>query len=220
VCERKRVETKVFHTPPCSIISIGSNNLWAFEEAAYDNTNCHISTFEPRKIANRGGGGGPISIPPRIKDRTTLYWGYLGSKMVVNPSLESPPIFSWPVILALTNSTSHHPVLLKLDCEGCEHSFFKKLKQKNLLQLLPNQIVLESHLKGWNQEDVRAGIPYHAAMEMYLILFEAGYVIFTNQIGDGGCEVGFIRIERTREDGGKGKGEGKKERSSKLNLWL
>jgi hypothetical protein len=88
--------------------------MWTFEEAAYDNTDCQIHTYEPRKQDNHGGGA--IRIPDRIASRTTLHWGSMG--IVSEPGTpDSPPVFSWMDILKLTQKKKK-PLILKLDCEG------------------------------------------------------------------------------------------------------
>ena len=108
---------------------------------------------------------------------------------------DSPPVYSWADILKLTQRRKK-PLILKLDCEGCEFQFFTHLMKTRSLHLLPNQIVLEVHIrpKIWLKQSW--GSTYHRVLDIYRLLFSAGYAVFTNQIGDGGCEVGFIRIQR------------------------
>lgn len=191
ICQRL-TDTKNFESAPCSIISIGSNNLWSFEEAAYDNTACQIHTYEPRREDNHGGGA--IRIPDRIASRTTLHWGFMGL-VSKSETPHSPPVYSWTDILKRTQRMEK-PLILKLDCEGCEFNFFPYLMKIGSLHLLPNQIVLEVHIRP-NMFKKSSDSTYHKILEIYRLLFSAGYAIFTNHIGDGGCEVGFIRIQES-----------------------
>ena len=134
-----------------------------------------------------------IKPPDRISNRTTLHWGYFGPNSSPGDGT-SPPVFTWSDLLKLTNMSAI-PLILKMDCEGCEHKMFRLISTAKEIHTLPNQILLEIHIRlNIGMVKDKDGFEYHRLLEIHRILFEAGYTIFTNQIGDGGCEIGFIRL--------------------------
>lgn len=60
------------------------------------------------------------------------------------------------------------------------------------MHLLPDQLVMEVHVQSLKHWLLRKEIGHY--VELFRVLFEAGYTVFENKLGDGGCEVSFIRI--------------------------
>lgn len=173
----------------CTIISIGGNNLWDFEEAIYNRTDCQIHTFDPKTHGNKGyDGTTKIQPSPTISNRTFFHNFALGSK-----SVPRNKVILYEDILALANVTAYRPLLiLKIDCEGCELHFFPHIVSVQKKQhLLPDQIVTEIHPRKMLNPQVVGG----RYLEIYhSLLVNSSFAVFDNRKGDGGCEIGFIRL--------------------------
>lgn len=164
----------------CVVMSIGSNNIWDFEEAIIGRTGCSTFTVEPRLISQKR----PTELPQSIANRSTLYRGFFSN---VSNTYSTPPMITYLNLLQYANismSNNRHEIF-KLDCEGCEYTALASIARSPLNHLLPSQILTEFHIQRR---------PPAVILDLYLSLFQAGYVIFDHSIGDGGCEVGFIRI--------------------------
>ena len=127
---------------PCVVISIGSNNLWHFEEEVFAHQLCDIHTFDPREYEKHGGKvGGKILVPEKLSKRTTFHQMAIGRKSGWNGGTM---IKSFPEILQLSNVTAENPLsIFKIDCEGCEHTLFASLEREKFIELLPAQVVME-----------------------------------------------------------------------------
>jgi hypothetical protein len=177
------------NTKPCVVISIGSNNLWQFEEDVHKNMNCEVHTFDPRERERHGGRwGGLITVPQPISDRTYFHNYAIGPR--AKPEVKS---ITLEEIIKMSNITKSSPMeIFKIDCEGCEMFIFPTLAKQNLMHLLPEQIVMEFHVNNLKHWLLRKEIAHY--VELFRVMFEAGYTVFENRLGDGGCEVSFIKI--------------------------
>lgn len=101
----------------CVVVSIGSNNLWEFEEDVYKNMNCEIHTYDPRERERHGGiWGGLITVPQPISNRTYFHNFAIGPRS--KPEIK---VINLEQIIKMSNVTSDRPLaLFKIDCEGCE----------------------------------------------------------------------------------------------------
>ena len=168
----------------CTIISIGSNNIWDFEIEAFNKTNCDIHTFDPR-VNERHGGivGGKIIVPPDISNRTYLHNYALGVRGVL-----------YDDILEISKVGKEKPLsILKLDCEGCELPVLSSLNKRKLMHLLPLQITMEIHPHLIPFFIQNGGLGHH--LETFKVLIDAGYTVFYTAPGDGGCEVSFVKFQ-------------------------
>lgn len=186
---------KLKSSGPCVVISIGSNNLWEFEENVYKKTNCEVHTFDPREREKHGGiWGGLITVPPAIADRTYFHNYALGA--VKKPEVKA---ITFEEVMTMSNVTSSNPLaLFKIDCEGCEWFLFSTLLKQNMTHLLPPQLVMEVHVNSLKYWLARKTIDHY--VELFRTLFEAGYTVFENHLGDGGCEVSFVRVSPRLHD--------------------
>ena len=86
----------------CTVISIGSNNIWQFEEQVHARSKCEIHTFDPREYEKRGGHfSKKIQVPSFISDRTYLHRLALGPK----PKPEYK-VITYTDVLQLSNVTN------------------------------------------------------------------------------------------------------------------
>ena len=141
------------HAKNCTIISIGSENKWDFEQEMFDKTTCKIETFDCT------GVGLGWEVPARIKSRVRLHliclgnpeWRYLdlpnGGKGHLYPKRDKQySSMTWVEMLKYVNLPLHvAPTYLKIDCEGCELDLFHEVLQTNTHNLLPDQISVEMH---------------------------------------------------------------------------
>ena len=167
----------------CVAISIGSNNKWEFEEALYNHSICEIHTFDPRIRDNFYHK--IIKVPEAISTRAFFHNRAVGLK-------NNNGMTSFKTAVELSNVTSTNNLsLLKIDCEGCELYFFSYLQKSGQFHLLPHQILMEVHLKEFRFRQIET---VHVYIDLISSLFKAGYVVFDNRIGDGGCELGFVKV--------------------------
>ena len=111
----------------CKVISIGSRNQWDFEEAIVARTPCEVHTFDPMSVTE-------VKVPPHIENRTIFH-----SKFISGTSSRNNKTINYDDMLILVNASSTNPLLmLKMDCEGCEHQVFESfLSRKNYQPHLP-----------------------------------------------------------------------------------
>ena len=223
VCMREDVLPRTLSAKKrsCTIISIGSNNHWGFEKGAYNYTDCNIHTFEPRIVDNwhpKHSNEDIIHPPAKISDRTENHWAIIQSNLkdestrkmgesypqfnkslikrnkrldVISP--QSPPSIDFLEMLNASGVSSAKPLdILKIDCEGCEHKFFTNIVANDLAHLLPPLIVYEIHLgKIPSQKDIKMVFQLLDSIHSLII---AGFIPYDNRVGDGGCEIGMLRI--------------------------
>ena len=115
----------------CRIISIGSNNQWAFERSVFQQTNCSVDTFD---CTGKGKGW---KVPADISARVRLH-------SICLDTVEKDDFFTWDHAMRVINVTSP-PSWLKIDCEGCERTVLPQLMKAGNDHLLPDQISMEVH---------------------------------------------------------------------------
>ena len=225
VCMREDVLPRSFAEKEkrnCVVISVGSNNHWGFEKGAYNYTDCDIHTFEPRVVDNwhpKHTNEDIIRPPAEIENRTVNHWAMIQSNLKketernfdqsypsVNRSLikrnqrldviepRGAPDIDFLEMLNASGVSAEKPLdILKVDCEGCEHQFFKKIFENNLTHHLPPIIVYEIHLgKIPSERDIKNIYELLASVHS---LIKAGFIPYDNRVGDGGCELGMMRID-------------------------
>jgi len=134
---------------PCTVISLGSNNDWAFESWVHEHTPCRIETFDCTLSET--------TIPPKwISSRVRFHQACpSGTTHVVRPNLTSPTSArglqrDWPLqfvdwaTLSANIKLTESPAMLKMDIERSEYEFFHSL-MAGPKGLLPKQIVFEIH---------------------------------------------------------------------------
>ena len=138
---------------PCVFISVGSSGNFVFEAeiARLTPARCAIETFDCT---------GTWSVPKALVGRVRLHqvcldtvdhWGPSPAtsehlrRMMTPPAVE---FLSWPSLLRRAGlPPGVPPTFLKMDCEGCEATFFRALARAPpaLRQTLPPQIAVEVH---------------------------------------------------------------------------
>lgn len=167
-------------SPPssCNVISIGSNDQWAFESDIVRHTSCTVHTFDctvtkpkNKPLTNRVRFHKVcITGDPDLPDDSTIN----GRKFMT--------YFDMLELVGLTTASS--VTYLKMDIEGYEWEVFmsmvREAKARNLRHLLPQQIMVELHYATW-MYDLRwamRAIQTGELMTIFSMLFrEAGYVV-------------------------------------------
>lgn len=154
-------------TSECVVFSIGSNNVWGFEEEIYKSTSCRIETFDCTVRKN-------AKVPDVIKDRTRLHRVCLGDK----DELRGGKQFStWDSLLTLVGITTA-PTFLKMDIEGYEFEVMRSIIESG--KNLPLQIAMELHYYASVPAIFKTGRKSSAeifAFMNYLQLFGGYYLI-------------------------------------------
>ncbi len=122
--------------PDCIIISLGSRNMWDFEEDIYAKMpNCKIHTFDCTVPVG--------SQPPKnISSRTTLHRICIGSK---DSTTKDGAVFkTWESIMTVIKATKE-PLYLKMDIEGYEYQVLQSIVDAG--KLMPVQIAFELHYR-------------------------------------------------------------------------
>ena len=186
--------------PNCDIFSLGSNNLFSFEESLISQTNCTIYTFDctseppanqnPRlRFVKQCMGQNQqqplqLNLFPYAPGRTPNGWGSRAQYEII----KKIQLVSYQDIL---NQLSLKSVaVLKIDVEGAEYSVLSDILSKEDNVDAPFQILLETH---WWDRDIG-----HAMMTMSLFeeLWRSGYrVMFREDQADKSCfEWSFMRV--------------------------
>ena len=123
----------------CVVLSLGSNNEWAFELAVAERTNCSIITLDCT-CSDR------CVVPLSIRSRARFFNLCVGTDTVArNEGASSRHHFkTWAEVLALTNQ-GRAPTLLKMDVEGAEWSVLSQLLTAGAA-MQPHAISLELHM--------------------------------------------------------------------------
>lgn len=131
-CGLSLLEQQQQNGEECVVFSVGSFNLWQFEEAVYKTTKCRIEVFDCTV-------GKKWAAPEYIRDRTTLHPYCLGSSDRTIGKLE---FLGWESFLRLAN-LSHNPTFLKMDIEGYEYEVLRAIIESG--HPPPLQIAMEIH---------------------------------------------------------------------------
>lgn len=117
---------------PCTVVSIGSNNQWDFEEAIVRKTACRVVTFDCTC--------GTLRPPVAIQNRVTPIQICIGPKDFFNQN--GWQFMTWQSALAYANVS--HVAHLKMDIEGFEYDVLRQIVHHSI-ELAPDQISLELH---------------------------------------------------------------------------
>jgi len=160
----------------CNVISIGSNDQWAFEELMIKETSCNIHTFDCT-IQN-----------PKKKPKTDQVQFHsvciTGDTSLRNTTINGRSFRTYfDLINDVGLSQEQSITYLKMDVEGYEWDVFlnmvQEAREKNLEHLLPQQIQVELHYMTWMYDlswAMRA-VQTGEIMSLFSMLFrEAGYV--------------------------------------------
>ena len=79
------------------------------------------------------------------------------------------------------------------------------------MHLLPPQVTMEVHLNDIESFMKKGDIKHF--LEIFKVLFDSGYAVFDNRMGDGGCEISFIKFDY-RSDSWTHSPQSKKEKKS------
>jgi hypothetical protein len=201
------------HPGKCTVISVGSNDQWEFEEDVFRRApQCSIHTYDGSlNSKNTHGGSRPIKVPKAISARTTLHEGFLGFQTHV-PGQHDPELFSkkryqatrffqhraglgekfwsWGKMLERTGH-SGPPSIAKVDCEGCELGWLLSVLDSGEAHTqLPPQIDFELHTRYVGRQTDMGNI-LHVLRRLWL---EAGFALVHSIPGDGGCELLLARL--------------------------
>ena len=117
--------------PNCTIVSLGNNNEWDFEEAVYDKLNCIVETFDCTVNAQ---------VPTRIASRTRFHQICVAGTDQVDAA--GREFRSWSSIMRIINARKS-PDYLKMDVEGWEYTTLTAMLTSGVL--MPRQIAFELH---------------------------------------------------------------------------
>ena len=158
----------------CLIWSIGSANIFNFENAVYKEISktCEIHTFDPSV------GAKPSNLPNYVKFHP---WG-LGSKS--ETSSKGWTMKSMADILSILGHQNRTIDILKIDCEGCEWTTYEQFNGYPYIR----QILIELH-----------GIT--KAKDLLSSMKQRGYVTFHKEPNTKGCrgrciEYAFIHLNK------------------------
>ena len=104
----------------CVVVSVGSENVWDFEEAIFARTRCRVHVFDCT-IVNATKGPHSVSanwgVPPALRSRVTLHRLCIGAPQYKTwgSKLGSERSISWPDLLQLIGLGTEPPALLKID---------------------------------------------------------------------------------------------------------
>ena len=149
----------------CVVVSIGSQNLWVFEEAIYQNTSCRIEVFDCTVPG--------ASPPAHIRGRTTLHHICIGDQDAV---INGQTFLSWASITKRIGMTAA-PAYVKMDIEGYEYNVLRGIMRDGIL--LPTQIAFELHYEtqmgglAWRDRL----LPSSEMVELMQVLYANGYYL-------------------------------------------
>lgn len=129
----------------CLIISLGSHNVWHFEEAIIaKHANCTIHTFDCFN---------PGTVPKKLEGSVTSHHICIGPHDEI---LEGKQFLTWESILKKINAREA-PTALKMDIEGFEWLVLREMMVSSPVRLLPYSIAFEIHSRTGEM-----GVPWRA----------------------------------------------------------
>jgi hypothetical protein len=130
--EKLEQSAEVDEDHECVILSIGSNNQWAFEEDIINKTSCRVETFDCTVAKN-------LKPPKALRSRVRLHHLCLSDR---NYEVDDRRYVTWSNLLA-SIKLKKAPTLLKMDIEGYEFPVMKEIIDNG--KFLPFQISMEIH---------------------------------------------------------------------------
>jgi len=140
----------LFNVANCTIVSVGSQNDFRFEEHIFATTNCRVEVFDCT------GSQLGWQVPVQLRSRVRLHYVCLGapewryakdgggvSRLTPAPKTRYRTA-TYEALLERIGLRSA-PTFLKVDCEGCEVDLFRDLIDAKQTELLPDQIAVEMH---------------------------------------------------------------------------
>lgn len=118
----------------CVVFSLGSANMWGFEQDIFNETKCRVETFDCTISQD-------ILPPESIRSRVRFHNVCVGEKDEIKFGKQ---FLSWGSLLKLTGLTTA-PTFLKMDIEGYEFPVVRSIIDSGAQ--LPLQIAMELHLK-------------------------------------------------------------------------
>jgi hypothetical protein len=107
----------------CRVVSIGSENMWAFEESLFERTSCEVDVFDCTSDgAARNSTPGSIArqwaVPERLRERVRLHRLCLGAPHYATWGTQTgrEGVVSWPVLVRMIGLDGRAPDLLKIEC--------------------------------------------------------------------------------------------------------
>ena len=112
--------TPALFSDSCVVVSVGSENVWDFEEAIFARTRCRVHVFDctivnatnhPHSVSANWG------VPLALRSRVTLHRLCIGAPQYKTwgSKLGSERSISWPDLLQLIGLGTEPPALLKID---------------------------------------------------------------------------------------------------------
>lgn len=154
-------------TDPCIVISLGSNNVWNFEEDfVKKHPECKVHTFDCFV---------PGVVPEKIRKSVTVHPICIGPKDEV---IDGKQFLTWASLLKSIDVNSS-PTALKMDIEGFEWTVIREMITLAPHTLLPLSISLELHLHSIEKPITWLG-RYRTSAEVALFmeyLMKFGYVL-------------------------------------------
>jgi len=132
--------------PGCTVISLGSNGMWQFEEEVFARTPCRIETFDCTLPA---GAAPPANIASRTRLHDVCASGWnRTSGAITRRSAGRPAVFlDWASILRVADvPTATAPAFLKMDIEGHESELLRSMLAAGA-HTWPGQIQFEYHTR-------------------------------------------------------------------------
>jgi len=203
--EEKRVCGLGQLSAPCTVISVGSNNQWQFEERVVQRTACRVVTFDCTLNAS-------ARPPAHVESRVVLIRACIGSSALHHPQNDAarrpwflrrnytlPPsrgvpklpagatIVDYASMLRLAGLTAA-PAFLKMDIEGHEYSVLHSMVDEATVSeekamLLPAQIGIEMHAQSFGHRMSPTGV----ARWFVFLFVQAGYVLVDRHKRGVGC---------------------------------
>lgn len=157
----------------CIIYSLGSHDIWDFEEAMLKSTHCIIHTFD----CSTEGAKKPSD--PRVVFHKQCLGHRNVNKGDPNSAGLDPALF-WP-LEELAAQNGHTRIdFLKMDIEGGEYAIFEQLvaKRTSAALVLPDQICFELHLP---EDGGQPELPPEKFWSLWSNVLDLGYSVISRE---------------------------------------
>eukprot|EP00995_Heteronema_vittatum_P010746 NODE_626_length_1256_cov_285.195526_g453_i0.p1 GENE.NODE_626_length_1256_cov_285.195526_g453_i0~~NODE_626_length_1256_cov_285.195526_g453_i0.p1 ORF type:complete len:357 (-),score=81.14 NODE_626_length_1256_cov_285.195526_g453_i0:122-1192(-) len=157
----------VLTSDSCVVISIGSADQWAFEEAIFHQTNCSVYTYDCT---------GAFTVPVEIRSRVHFEPICIGA---ADATLGGKRFLTWNSLLSYSEINTS-PSLLKMDVEGFEYEVLRAMLGSTNDALLPVQIALELHYQSFATDTTwgfRGKTPGEIGAFMSFLFNKGGYML-------------------------------------------
>ena len=147
--EKRACSLSARASPPCTVVSIGSNNQWGFESAIANRTGCAVHVFDCTVASN--------TRPPLALRSRVVFHHLCIANHTFDDAATGRSYINWQTLLRRVAGQNVPPLFLKMDVEGFEFGVMRDILTSGAL---PEQVAIELHWRTYVAAARTSGWPW------------------------------------------------------------